>query len=104
METRQQRLIREALEHGSTKRSRDAEAGPEATLRDKSLEHTDPAYLPRTLTPHEWETYYAQRGIPREHRRPAQPGPAAGGLLRRLTRIFSRSADHRRASSGTDEE
>jgi hypothetical protein len=70
METRQQRLVREALAHGSKNGHEDRE--PEASLRDKSLEHTDPAYVPRTLTPHEWETWYAEHGVPPGHRRPAQ--------------------------------
>ena len=74
METRQQRLIRQALE-----RSRDAQQGntPEAgaqaaapentSLRKKSLKRTDPGYLPRTLTAHEWEDYYREHGVPSEH-------------------------------------
>lgn len=85
METRQQRLIREALEHGSKKPPKDGEAGPEATLRDKSLEHTDPDYLPRTLTPHEWEAFYAEHGVPREHRHPQL---TATGLWLRLKRML----------------
>jgi len=91
METRQQRLIREALEHGAEKQGEIGKTGPDATLRDKSLEHTDPDYLPRTLTPHEWESYYAEHGVPREHRRPVPDGPlGSGGLLRRLRRVFGR--------------
>ena len=87
METRQQRLIREALEHDA-KHSEDEDSAPRTSLRDKSLEHTDADYLPRTLTPFEWEEFYAEHGVPREHRR--QPTGDAQrnrrGFLRRLLR------------------
>ena len=87
METRQQRLIREALEH-DTKLSDDADPPPKTSLQDKSLEHTDPDYLPRTLTPFEWEEFYAEHGVPREHRRQrARDGnPKKRSFLRRLLR------------------
>ena len=87
METRQQRLIREALERDSKKNDREEEA-PKASLQDKSLEHTDPDYLPRTLTPFEWEAFYEEHGVPPEHRRRARPETPRKkrGLLRRLLR------------------
>ena len=87
MEPRQQRLLRAALEHGSKKRHEDK--GPDATLRDKSLEHTDPDYVPRTLTPHEWQAWYAQHGVPPGHRPAAQrEQDGASGLTQWLRRIF----------------
>ncbi len=96
METRQQRLIREALEHDSKKR--DEESVPEATLRDKSLAHTDPGYVPRTLTPHEWEAYYETHGVPNAHRNRQTPARSSdtgsnrslGGFLSRFLRVFRR--------------
>jgi hypothetical protein len=98
METRQQRLIRLALEHGSGADrggvKQDGTFKPEApessSLRDQALRHTDADYVPRTLTPHEWETYYERVGVPRSHRRVAiasdqcESGGILGRLLRRL--------------------
>ncbi|CAN0604693.1 unnamed protein product, partial [Ectocarpus sp. 12 AP-2014] len=77
METRQQRLIREALEHGSGKDKAKADAEPEVSLRDQSLAHTDPNYVPKTLTPHEWEAYYAANGVPASHKRGTAEAPAS---------------------------
>lgn len=102
METRQQRLLREALDHDSGKKNKNKEARPEATLRDKSLEHTDPDYVPRTLTPHEWEAYYAEHGVPREHRSAQSEKDSSGSLVQRLRRILGGNRD-RRAPDGPDQ-
>ncbi|MEO0438309.1 MAG: hypothetical protein AAF098_15520 [Pseudomonadota bacterium] len=67
METRHQRLIREALEHNE--KSRKEKADPALDLQDISLAHTKEDYVPRTLTPHEWERYYNEFGVPAEHKR-----------------------------------
>ena len=85
METRQQRLIREALERDSKKSDQEEEA-PKASLQDISLEHTEPDYLPRTLTPFEWEEFYEEHGVPPEHRRhaPSKTKEKKRGLLQRL--------------------
>ena len=85
METRQQRLIREALEHKSKERDQEDDA-PKASLQDKSMEHTDSDYVPRTLTPFEWEEFYEEHGVPPEHRARARSGREnrKRGFLRRL--------------------
>ncbi|GAB5413538.1 MAG: hypothetical protein Cons2KO_11410 [Congregibacter sp.] len=88
METRQQRLIREALEHDSRKSQTDGsnEDGPpeEASLRAHAFEHTDEDYVPRTLTAHEWERYYAEKGIPPSHKSARIDGSPKRGLWQRL--------------------
>lgn len=113
METRQQRLIRRALEASSKPKTKaDAAADTdehavhaspgETSLQNLSLKHTDPDYVPRTLTPHEWEAYYRERGIPAEHRQGKAP-ESAGGLLKRLgEKLFGeqRSPRNRGAGSG----
>jgi hypothetical protein len=43
------------------------------SLRGKSLQRALGGKPPKTLTPHEWELWYAQHGIPDEH---LQPLPA----------------------------
>jgi hypothetical protein len=86
METRQQRRIREILD------------GPgdygDTSLNSQALRHTAPGYVPRTLTPHEWEAWYAQHGVPEAHR-PRHPPRGFWARLRR--RLFPRA---RPAASG----
>ncbi len=59
METRQQRRIREIID------------GPgesaDTSLQRQAEQHTDETYVPRTLTPHEWEQWYAEHGVPPGH-------------------------------------
>jgi len=61
METRQQRRIREIVD------------GPgesaDTSLQRQAEQHTDESYVPRTLTPHEWEQWYAEHGVPPAHRK-----------------------------------
>lgn len=98
METRQQRLIRQALEHNAnaTRTGQAKRADPTETnsLRDQALKHIDPDYVPRTLTPHEWEAYYARVGVPRSHRQAAHraESPQKPGLLRRLLGLLPGSS------------
>lgn len=94
METPQQRKIREALNRPSPgEQGGPAEGEPEGdtSLREQALEHTDPGYLPKTLTPYEWEQWYAEHGVPESHRQPAQKGAAAPSLWRRVVGFFRRS-------------
>ncbi len=81
METRQQRRIREIID------------GPgeaaDTSLRRQAEQHAHEGYVPRTLTPHEWEAWYAEHGIPPDHRggdhiRRAKSSPAWRRLLARL--------------------
>ncbi len=44
---------------------RDATA--DTSLRNKAMKRALGAETPRTLTPHEWEQWYAQHGIPDSH-------------------------------------
>ena len=37
------------------------------SLRGKALKRATAEYLPRTLTPYEWEEYYREHGRPPEH-------------------------------------
>ena len=88
METRQQRLIRQALEHGTpaSKRKPEEPETPAVALRDQSLAHTADDYVPKTLTPHEWEQYYREHGVPESHRAssPATADESKPGWLSRL--------------------
>jgi len=101
METRQQRLIREALEHhGEASRG---EQEPEVSLRDQSLKHTREDYVPRTLTPFEWEAYYRDHGVPAGHRPSQRDGGAATprrSLRRWIARLPGVLSRRRRADDG----
>jgi hypothetical protein len=39
----------------------------DTSLRAKSLQRALLADVPRTLTPHEWEQWYEQHGVPASH-------------------------------------
>ena len=103
METRRDRLIRAALERGrpAAGQSDDPEDAAPASLRDQALDHTADDYVPRTLTPHEWEAYYAAHGVPPQHRRQASQRDSfwrrllrrLGGTRRRPARNCARSPD-----------
>lgn len=106
METRQQRLIRKALEGGvkgaherRAERSEDqplkSQPDSPTSLREHAIQRTDPAYVPRTLTPYEWELYYAERGVPEAHRPTADrdvsvPKSTWGRFLQRLASRFNK--------------
>ena len=76
-ETRNQRRIREIL----------GEKEPENdhSLRGQAMERAKEDRVPRTLTPWEWEEWYASHGRPADH---AQPETSAEhpGFWRRLFR------------------
>ena len=38
------------------------------TLRGQSMLRATSGQLPRTLTAHEWEHWYAEHGVPQEHK------------------------------------
>jgi hypothetical protein len=38
------------------------------SLRGKSLQRALSEYVPKTLTPHEWESWYAEHGVPESHK------------------------------------
>lgn len=61
METRNQRLIRELLE--------EREEPSDTSLRAQSLRRAKANEPPRTMTPFEWEQWYAEHGVPEGHRR-----------------------------------
>ncbi|MFO7552928.1 MAG: hypothetical protein R6W80_16095 [Haliea sp.] len=94
METPQQRKVREVLNRPSPDDKGGAADGkPEGntSLQAHALEHTDPDYIPKTLTPHEWEQWYAEHGVPESHRRSRKPEPAAPSLWLRVLQYFRRS-------------
>jgi len=66
METRNQRLIRELLE--------EREEPSDTSLRAQSLRRAKANEPPRTMTPFEWEQWYAEQGVPEGHRE-ARRGP-----------------------------
>jgi hypothetical protein len=59
-ETRNQQRIREILG--------EKEAEQDNSLRGKSLERATGGQVPKTLTPWEWQQWYAEHGRPPEHR------------------------------------
>ena len=91
METPQQRKIREALNRPSATDS-DAIANSEpegkTSLQAHALDHTDPDYIPKTLTPHEWEQWYAEHGVPESHRRSRKHEPATPSLWSRVLQFL----------------
>ncbi|MDP5063628.1 MAG: hypothetical protein NWQ24_03050 [Haliea sp.] len=93
METPQQRKIREALNRPSprdTSTIANSEPEGETSLQAHALEHTDPDYVPKTLTPHEWEAWYAEHGVPESHRQATDNEPAAPSLWLRLLQFLRR--------------
>ena len=57
---RNQRLIRELLG--------EKEAEKDNSLRGKALERASEEQLPKTLTPWEWQQWYAEHGVPDSHK------------------------------------
>ena len=76
-ETRNQRRIRELLG--------EKEAGQDNSLRGKALERATGGDVPKTLTPWEWQQWYAEHGQPAEHRQqsPRRRNPWWRRLLQR---------------------
>lgn len=48
----------------------------DTSLRAKSLARARSAALPTTLTPYEWEQWYAQHGVPASHLQATKRPPA----------------------------
>ena len=51
----------------------ETEARADTSLRRQSLRRATNRQPPRTLTPFEWEQWYAENGVPEEHLRAIQP-------------------------------
>lgn len=85
METSQQRKIRELLEEHDGKNE-----ASDTSLRAHALEHTAEDYVPKTMTPYEWEQWYAEHGVPESHRKPAPAAKSTQSLWRRALRILTR--------------
>lgn len=47
--------------------NRDTKQRADNSLRRKALSRAQSGKLPRTLTPYEWEQWYAEHGTPIEH-------------------------------------
>lgn len=91
METPQQRKVRQALNRPSpadSSSTTDSEPEGQTSLRAHALEHTDPDYIPKTLTPYEWEQWYAEHGVPESHRRTPQRQPASPSLWLRVLQFL----------------
>lgn len=54
----------------------DEPASSDHSLRSQSLKRAKTASVPHTLTPHEWEQWYAQHGIPESHIKQRKPTPS----------------------------
>lgn len=53
------------------------EGSADNSLRAKSLQRATEGNLPTTLTPYEWEQWYAEHGVPETHQKhePKRPSP-----------------------------
>ncbi len=78
MAHRQQKLIDELLGE------REAEA--DHSLQKQALERATGNKIPTTLTPWEWQEYYAAHGVPESHKSSPKPAPATP-WWRRLLRL-----------------
>ena len=54
-----------------------ADKQTDTSLRGKSLARALGDKVPTTLTPHEWEQWYAEHGVPASHRVTSRPGGKA---------------------------
>jgi hypothetical protein len=63
----------------------DRRGGNDLSLRGKALARALKNQAPRTMTAWEWEEWYAQHGVPTEHRQ-----PASGQWWQRLFRSSQR--------------
>ncbi len=68
MAHRQQKLIDELLG--------EAEAENDHSLQKQALDRATGDKIPTTLTPWEWQEYYAAHGVPESHKPSARPAPA----------------------------
>lgn len=62
METRNQRLIRELLN--------EKDKPGDHSLRKHAWNRARDAQTPKTLTPWEWQQWYAEHGVPENHKQP----------------------------------
>ena len=63
------------------------------SLRKQALDRALSERVPRTLTPWEWEEYYAEHGVPDAHRRAERPGPEKRERRSWWDRLFGGRAD-----------
>jgi hypothetical protein len=85
MTTRNQRRIREILG--------EQEEASDTSLRAQSLRRATSGEAPRTLTPFEWEEWYAEHGVPATHRRiEADARKERSGWWRRLLHLVRRDS------------
>lgn len=68
-------------------RQRDERGKCDNTLRGKALERATKAMVPTTLTPFEWEQWYAEHGVPDAHLNKEAEG---GAWWRRLLAAWNR--------------
>ncbi|MFT6050861.1 MAG: hypothetical protein ACI9B9_000500 [Halioglobus sp.] len=59
-----------AVDHESIKNILDGKGqNADTSLRAKSLQRARSQQVPRTLTAHEWERWYAEHGVPESHKK-----------------------------------
>ncbi len=63
------------------------EEASDTSLRGNSIRRAVKGELPRTMTPFEWEQWYAENGMPQEHKR-AQDDAVTATRWSRVKRIF----------------
>lgn len=76
-----------AVDHDRIARLLDEkEDATDHSLRAKSFDRALQMKIPATLTPYEWEQWYAEHGIPDTHLNPSTPSPSWWRRLLRLKR------------------
>ena len=61
-----------AVDHASIKKLLDEQGkNADTSLRGKSLQRALDQKVPKTLTAHEWERWYAEHGVPDDHKKQA---------------------------------
>ena len=69
------------------------QASSDLSLRAQSLKRATTGSVPHTLTPYEWEQWYAQYGVPDSHSN-NQPKPIVSWWRRLLGRIHKNSREN----------
>ena len=58
-----------AVDHASIRKIlKEQDKHADTSLRGKSLQRALGQQVPKTLTPHEWERWYVEHGVPESHK------------------------------------
>ena len=71
--------------------SGDSQQNADNSLRGKALSRALDGQLPRTLTPYEWEQWYAEHGTPAAHRQAGADEPERPSWIQRMAMMIRRA-------------